>query len=75
MKYEFTCKIKWKNILLLLITFLCMMAFMRYTASQVKNISQGTGVLDLNFGNSIEHVLQTMNRLGNNGREYYLTHF
>lgn len=75
MKYTFTCKIKWKHILILFITFLCMMTFMRYTASQVKTISGGTGILDLNLGNSIGYILQTMNRLGNDGREYYLTHF
>lgn len=41
MGYDFSGKIKWKHICLLLISFLCMMAFMRYTALQVKNISGG----------------------------------
>lgn len=75
MKGEFFNKIKWKHILLLFISFLCMMAFMRYTAMQVKNISGGTGVLDLDFGNSVENIRQAIDALGNKGRSYYLTHF
>ena len=43
MRYEFVCKIKWKHIFLRLFCFLCMMAFMRYTALQVKIISGGLG--------------------------------
>lgn len=75
MMYEFFYKIKWKHIFLLLFSFLCMMAFMRYTALQVKIISGGTGVLDLNFGNSVENITQTMIELGYDGRMYYMKHF
>lgn len=75
MKYEIASKIKWKHIILLLIMFVCMMTFMRYIAAQVKYISRETGVLDLQLGNSVENILQTMNALGDNGRRYYLTRF
>lgn len=75
MKYEFLDKIKWKHIFLLLVSFLCMMAFMRYTALQVKVISGGTSVLDLNLGNSVEHIHYTIIALGNDGRMYYLKYF
>lgn len=75
MRYEFLCKIKWKHIFLLLFSFLCMMAFMRNTALQVKEISGGTGVLDLNLGNSVEHIRQTLIELGYDGRMYYLKYF
>ncbi|MBR1391602.1 MAG: hypothetical protein IJ567_09235 [Lachnospiraceae bacterium] len=68
-------RIKWKHIFVLLVIFLCMMAFMRYTALQVKVVSRGTGVLDLNVGNSVEHVQQTLMELGYDGRMYYLKHF
>lgn len=48
---------------------------MRYTALQVKVISGGTSVLDLNLGNSVEHIRQTLIELGYDGRMYYLKHF
>lgn len=75
MRHEFLCKIKWKHIFLLLFSFLCMMAFMRYTALQVKEISGGLSVLDLNLGNSVEYIRQTLIELGYDGRMYYLKHF
>lgn len=75
MRYEFLCKIKWKHIYLLLFSFLCMMVFMRYTALQVKVISGGTSVLDLNLDNSVQHIRQTLIELGYDGRMYYLKHF
>lgn len=75
MRYKLLYKIKWKHIFLLLFSFLCMMAIMRYTALQVKEISGGISVLDLNLGNSVEHIQQTLIELGYDGRMYYLKHF
>lgn len=75
MRYEFLCRIKWKHIFLLFFSFLCVMVFMRYTALQVKIISGGTSVLDLNLGNSIEYIQYTLTELGYAGRVYYLKHF
>lgn len=46
MALAFLDKIKWKHIFLLLLYFLGMMAIMRHTATQVKNISGGTDILD-----------------------------
>lgn len=66
---------KWKHIFLLLLLFLGMMALMRYTALQVKSISRGTEIPDLNFGNSADHIYQTMESFGKYGRQYYLTRF
>ncbi len=68
-------RIKWKHIFLLLLSFLCMMAIMRYTASKVKEVSGGISVLDLNLGNSIRHIRQTIFNLGDDGRMYYLRNF
>lgn len=75
MNNRFLDRIKWKHIFLLLTSFLCMMAFMRYTALQIKDISGGTGVLDFSVGNSVEDIWRTMDALGDNGRMYYLTRF
>jgi len=75
MRYKLLYKIKWKHIFLLLFSFLCMMAIMRYTALQVKEISGGISVLDLNLGYSVEHIQQTLIELGYDGRMYYLKHF
>lgn len=75
MKFILYTRIKWKHIFWLLISFLCMMAFMRLTALQVKNISGGTEVLGLHFGNTVGGIRVTMDALGNDGRLYYLTHF
>ena len=75
MALAFLDKIKWKHIFLLLLCFLCMMAIMRHTAAQVKNISGGTSILDLNFGNSPQHISHTISTLGEAGRKYYQTHF
>lgn len=75
MDFKFIKHFKWKHILGFLALFFIMMVFMRYNAAQVKNISGGTGILDLNFGNSIEDIHSTMISLGEKGRQYYLKIF
>lgn len=48
---------------------------MRQVAKQVAIISEGTGILDLNFYNSKEFMMQTLQELGQKGRDFYLTKF
>lgn len=48
---------------------------MRQVAKQVAIISEGTGILDLNFYNSKEFMMQTLQELGKKGRDFYLTKF
>lgn len=48
---------------------------MRQVAKQVAIISEGTGILDLNFYNSKEFIMQTLQELGQKGRDFYLTKF
>jgi hypothetical protein len=72
---ELKQKINWWHILILLVIFISMMVCMRYTAAQVKKISAGIAILDLNFGNSIEFIRQTITLLGESARNYYLTKF
>lgn len=72
---KFAQKLNWKHMLLLFICFIGMMTVMRYFASQVQVVSGGAGIIDLTFGNSVDNVWQTMEALGEDGRNYYLTRF
>ena len=75
MKDKVIHDMKRRHLLILLLCFLGMMSLMRYTAGQVSMYSGGVGILDLNFGNSAEYIQRTLALLGNNGRQFYLTHF
>lgn len=66
-------KIKFSYVVLLLALFLIMLTSMRQVAKQVAIISEGTGILDLNFYNSKEFMMQTLQELGQKGRDFYLT--
>nr|WP_294489378.1 hypothetical protein [uncultured Anaerosporobacter sp.] len=68
-------KIKFSYVVLLLALFLIMLTSMRQVAKQVAIISEGTGILDLNFYNSKEFIMQTLQELGQKGRDFYLTKF
>lgn len=68
-------KIRFSYVVLLLALFLIMFTTMRHAAKQVKIISGGTGILDLNFFNSKELTMQTLQELGQKGRDFYLTKF
>lgn len=68
-------KIKFSYVVLLLALFLIMLTSMRQVAKQVDIISEGTGILDLNFYNSKEFMMQTLQELGQKGRDFYLTKF
>ena len=68
-------KIKFSYVVLLLALFLIMLTSMRQVAKQVAIISEGTGILDLNFYNSKEFMMQTLQELGQKGRDFYLTKF
>lgn len=61
--------------MLFLMVFLGMMVFMRTTAAQVATTSGGTEILDLEFGNTMENILETITSLGDAGRQYYLNRF
>lgn len=68
-------KIKFSYVVLLLALFLIMLTSMRQVAKQVTIISEGTGILDLNFYNSKEFMMQTLQELSQKGRDFYLTKF
>ncbi|MBS5932664.1 MAG: hypothetical protein KIC94_07270 [Clostridiales bacterium] len=68
-------KIKFSYVVLLLALFLIMLTSMRQVAKQVAIISEGTGIMDLNFYNSKEFIMQTLQELGQKGRDFYLTKF
>lgn len=68
-------KIRFLYVILSLALFLIMLTFMRHVAKQVELISGGTAILDLNFYNSKEFMMQTLQELSQKGRDFYLTKF
>lgn len=68
-------KIRFSFVILSLALFLIMLTFMRHVAKQVELISGGTAILDLNFYNSKEFMMQTLQELGQEGRDFYLSKF